>query len=55
MYAHLFNRPKSALTKFELLITREPSLHDIVERFQCDTKREARKVAVEHNAQPWNF
>jgi len=42
---------------FELIISRSVDLRDgeIVATLDVSGKREARKVAAEHTAKPWNF
>lgn len=40
---------------YELTISRTASLRDAIRVTWVANKREARKVASEYNAEPWNF
>lgn len=51
MYAHYFARKQE---KF-VIIARSGRLQDQVKTIPVSGKREAKKVARENNAVPWNF
>lgn len=53
MTAHYF----ATRTRKELVISRDATtrLESTVARFEVSGKIEARKLAAQHNAQPWNF
>jgi hypothetical protein len=50
--AHLFNGPKRIRI---LLICSGPSVRDEIARIPVASVREARAIAVTHNAKCWNF
>jgi hypothetical protein len=51
MYAHYVSTTKRKL----VIISREIQGRDHVKTVEVSGKREARKIAAENNATPWNF
>lgn len=51
MFAHYISTTKRKL----VIISREPAGREHVKTLIVSGKREARKIAAEHSATPWNF